>query len=87
MAFIVFIIIGTALCSVGIGNSYAKVGFSNPLVMVGMGFGLINLFIAYVALTGGQFLFVEDYKTATIAIGWVMIIKIIVQITINFLYN
>ena len=85
-AFIAFIVVGMAFCGVGIGHSVETVGFGNPLVMVGVGFGLINMFIAYTAFTGGQFMFVKDYASATMAIGGMMIIKVIVKIATNLIY-
>ena len=85
-AFIAFIVVGMAFCGVGIGHSVETVGFGNPLVMVGMGFGVVNLFIAYTAFTGGQFMFVNDYASATMAIGGMMIMKVIVKVAMNLIY-
>ena len=85
-AFIAFIVVGMAFCGVGIGHSVETVGFGNPLVMVGVGFGLVNMFIAYTALTGGKFMFVNDYTSATMAIGSMMIIKVIVKVAMNLIY-
>ena len=85
-AFVAFIVVGLAFCGVGIRHSSETVGFNNPLVMVGMGFGLVNLFIAYTAFTGGQFMFVNDYASATMAIGGMMILKVIVKVATNLIY-
>ena len=85
-AFIAFIVVGMAFCGVGIGHSVETVGFGNPLVMVGVGFGLVNMFIAYTALTGSKFMFVNDYTSATMAIGSMMIIKVIVKVAMNLIY-
>ena len=85
-AFVAFIVVGMAFCGVGIGHSVETVGFNNPLVMVGMGFGLVNLFIAYTAFTGGQFMFVNDYASATMALGGMMILKVIVKVATNLIY-
>ena len=85
-AFIAFIVVGMAFCGVGIGHSVETVGFGNPLVMVGMGFGVVNMFIAYTAFTGGQFMFVNDYASATMAIGGMMIMKVIVKVAMNLIY-
>jgi len=85
-AFIAFVIIGMAMCSVGIGNSVETVGFSNPLVILGMVFGILNLVIVYTALNGGSLFFVRDYTTATIALGGTMIIKVLIKVLMNFIY-
>ena len=85
-AFIAFIVVGMAFCGVGIGHSVETVGFSNPLVMVGVGFGLVNMYIAYTAFTGGQFMFINDYSSATMAMSGMMIIKVIVKVAMNLIY-
>lgn len=85
-AFIAFVVVGMAFCGVGIGHSVETVGFSNPLVMVGMGFGLVNMFIAYTAFTGGQFMFVNDYASATMALGGMMVLKVVVKVAMNIIY-
>lgn len=85
-AFIAFVVVGMAFCGVGIGHSVEAVGWGNPLVVVGMGVGLLNLYIAYTAFTGGQFMFVNDYATATMALGGLMIIKVVVKVAMNLLY-
>ncbi len=85
-AFIAFLVVGMAFCSVGIGHSVETVGFGNPMVLVGMGFGVLNLYIAYMAFTGGQFMFVNSYSTATMAIGGVMLVKVAVKVLMNLIY-
>jgi hypothetical protein len=86
LAFIAFVVVGMAFCGVGIGHTVETVGYSNPLFMVGMGFGFVNLYIAYIAFTGGQFMFVHDYASATMALGGVMILKVITKVVANLLY-
>ena len=73
---IAFMVFGMAACSVGIGHSVENMGWNNSLVIVGMGFGLLNLAIVYVALTGGQVWFVNDYASATRALGGSMFLKV-----------
>lgn len=85
-AFIAFIVIGLAFCGVGIRHSAMTVGWGNPLAMVGIGFGLVNMYIVYTAFTGGQFMFVNDYASATMALGGMMIMKVITKIVMNFIY-
>jgi len=85
-AFIAMVVVGMAFCSVGIGHSVETVGFGNPLVMLGVGFGLVNLFIAYTALTGGSFLFIDDYASASMALGGMMLVKVVTKVAMNFLY-
>ena len=85
-AFIAFVVVGMAFCSVGIGHSVTTVGFGNPLVYVGMGFGLLNLFIVYTAFTGGQFMFINDYASATMAMSGIMLMKVVVKVSMNLIY-
>ncbi len=85
-AFIAFVVVGMAFCGVGIGHSIETVGFSNPLTIVGVGFGLFNMFIVYTALTGGQFMFVNDYASATMALSGMMLVKVVVKIAMNLIY-
>jgi len=84
--FIAFVIFGMAACGVGIGHSVETVGWGNPLVILGMGFGLVNLIIAYVGFTGGQVWFVHDYFSAMTAMGGVMLLKVLVKLTMNLVY-
>ena len=86
MGFILFVIVGMAMCSVGIGHSLTNMGFNNPLVIFGMGFGVLNLFIVYIALTGGSLFFENDYASATMALGGSMIFKVLVKIIMNGIY-
>jgi len=85
-AFTSFIVVGMAFCGVGIGHSIETVGLGNPLVMAGMGFGVLNMYIAYTAFTGGQFMFVNDYVSASMAISGVMLLKVIVKVAMNLIY-
>lgn len=85
-AFIAFAVAGMAFCSVGIGHGQATVGFANPMMLMGIGFGIINLYIVYVALTGQQFMFVTDYTSATMALGGMMILKVITKLAMNLIY-
>jgi len=84
--FIAFLVIGMALCSVGIGHSVENMGWTNPLVLLGMVFGLINLIIVFVAFTGDQVWFINDYATATLALGGSMVIKAILKVAMNLIY-
>jgi len=85
-AFIAFVIFGIAACGIGMGHSIEKVGWSNPIFILGMGFGLINMYIVYTAFTGRTFMFVSDYASATIALGGVMILKVLVKLAMNLVY-
>ena len=85
-AFIVFAVIGMAACSVGIGHSVENMGWTNPLVLLGMSFGLVNLLIVFVAVTGDQVWFVKDYASATLALGGSMVIKAIIKVAMNLIY-
>ena len=85
--FIAFVVFGFAACSVGIGHGAINVGFSNPLMIVGILFGIINLGIVYTAFTGGQIAFITDYASATLALGASMIMKAIIKIAMNFIYS
>lgn len=85
-AFIALVVIGMAFCSVGIGHSVETVGWSNPLTMLGVGFGLVNMYIVYIALTGGQFMFINSYSSASMALSGMMLVKVVTKIAMNFLY-
>lgn len=84
--FIAFIVVGMALCTVGIGHGEATVGFTNPLMLLGAVIGVVNMYISYIALTGGQFLFINDYVSATMAIGGIMLVKVVIKIAMNLIY-
>ena len=85
-AFIAFVVFGMAACGIGIGHSIETAGWSNPMVILGMGFGLINMYIVYTAFTGRTFMFVNDYTSATIALGGVMVLKVIIKLAMNLVY-
>ena len=84
--FLVFVVFGMAACSVGIGHSVETVGWGNPLVILGMVFGLVNLAIAYAGFTGGQLWFVHDPVSAMIAMGGVMLLKVLVKLSMKLVY-
>jgi len=86
-AFTAFVVFGLAACSIGIGHGVSNVGFNNPLMIVGVLFGIINITIVYTAFTGGQIAFITDYTSATLALGGSMIMKVIVKIAMNFIYS
>ena len=85
-AFIGFIVFGMAACGIGMGHSIETVGWSNPMVILGIGFGLINMYIVYTAFTGGVFMFVNDYASASMALGGVMVLKVLVKLAMNLVY-
>ena len=85
-AFIFFVVVGMGMCGVGIGHSVENMGFNNPLVILGMSFGVLNLVIVYIALTGGSLFFVNDYSSATLALGGLMMVKVLVKVSMNFIY-
>ena len=85
--FILFVVVGMGMCVGGIGHSVENMGFNNPLVILGMGFGVLNLVIVYIALTGGSLVFVNDYASATMALGGSMIFKVFVKIIMNVIYT
>lgn len=85
-AFISFLVVGMAFCGVGIWHSVETVGFGNPLVMFGVGLGMVNMYIAYTAFTGGQFMFVNDYASASVAMSGIMLVKVIVKVAMNLIY-
>ena len=73
---IAFILIGFAMCSLGM--EIPQYGWTNPFNLVGMVIGVVALVIGIAVIIGVQLPLIADERAAILAISVLMIVKIVV---------
>ncbi len=86
LIFIALFVVGFALCiSQGIGKISSRNDWLNPLAFLGYLLGALALTLFIVVITGHKFPFISNDKQATILMGGIIVLKIIVGIVYSII--
>ena len=74
-ALVVFLVVGMAMCTMGMGIT--QYGWLNPFNLVGILIGVVILAIAAMAIFGAHLPFIADERAAILVIAALMVAKVV----------
>lgn len=77
ISLIVFIILGMAMCTSGIGRVAATGAWTHPLSIVGYGLGVLILVVGVVGVVGARFPLIDGPRQALIAVALLTVAKLL----------